>query len=244
MILFLTSHMGGNRFPPSDPELKPVLSENRFTENLKKYWPGKAKVLFIASDPCEHTILSSIANDFSKTLPMAGLPVEYVLPLDDRNEEAADDLSCYDVIIHAGGHVPTQNAFFHKIGLKEKYENFSGIVIGISAGTMNCASTVYAHPELDGEAVDPDYQRFIPGLGLTEHQVLPHFQYIRTLTLDGMKAIDQIAASDSRGRCFLCLNDGAYALQKDGNTTVFGEAYLLKDEVLTKVCEDNESVDL
>ena len=114
-------------------------------------------------------------------------------------------------------------------------------MIGISAGTMNCASTVYAHPELDGEAVDPDYQRFIPGLGLCEHQILPHFQYIRTLTLDGMRAIDEIAASDSRGRCFLCLNDGAYALQKDGKTTVYGEAYLLQNGVLTQICRDNES---
>jgi len=31
---------------------------------------------------------------------------------------------------------------------------------------MNCADTVYAQPEEPGEAVDPDYQRFIPGLGL------------------------------------------------------------------------------
>lgn len=244
MILFLTSHMGGNRFPPEDPVPKPVLQENGFTENLKKFWPENARVLLIASDPCEHTILSSIADDFSKTLPMAGLEVEFVLPLDDRNEEAANDLSQYDVIIHAGGHVPTQNAFFHKIGLKEKYRGYQGIVIGISAGTMNCASTVYAHPELDGEAVDPDYRRFIPGLGLTEHQILPHFQYIRTLTLDGMRAIDEIAASDSRGHCFLCLNDGAYALQNDGKTTVFGEAYTLKDGVLTRICSDNESIAL
>ena len=242
MVLFLTSHMGGNRFPPEAKEPSPVLAENRFVVNLKAYWPEKAKVLFIASDPGEHVVLDDIARSFSLTLPMAGLPVEFVLPCDDRNEAAADDLSRYDVIIHAGGHVPTQNAFFHKIGLKEKYQHFHGIVIGISAGTMNCASTVYAHPELDGEAVDPDYQRFIPGLGLTELQILPHFQYIRTLTLDGMKAIDEIAAHDSRGHSFLCLNDGAYILQENGKTTVFGEAYLLQDGSLTQICKDNESI--
>ena len=172
----------------------------------------------------------------------AGIEFSEFAMLDRRNDEFAQELIWEsDMIILAGGHVPTQNAFFHKIGLKEKYASYHGIVIGISAGTMNCASTVYAHPELDGEAVDPDYQRFIPGLGLCEHQILPHFQYIRTLTLDGMRAIDEIAASDSRGRCFLCLNDGAYALQKDGKTTVYGEAYLLKDGVLTQICRDNES---
>lgn len=244
MILFLTSHMGGNRFPPDANEPCPVLSENGFVDNLKKYWPQRAKVLLIASDPGEHVILDDIARAFSHTLPMAGLPVEYVLPLDDRNEEAASDLSRYDVIIHAGGHVPTQNEFFRKIGLKEKYRHFDGIVIGISAGTMNCASTVYAHPELDGEAVSPDYRRFIPGLGLTELQILPHFQYIRTLTLDGMKAIDEIAAWDSRGNTFLCLNDGSYALQTPESTTVFGEAYFLQDGVLTKICSEKEQTPL
>jgi len=45
----------------------------------------------------------------------------------------------YDVVILAGGHAPTQNAFFHKIKLKELLKIFDGIVIGISAGTMNCA---------------------------------------------------------------------------------------------------------
>ncbi len=244
MILFLTSHMGGNRFPPDAKAPTPVLQENRFVENLKKYWPEKAKVLLIASDPGEHVILDDIAHAFSQTLPMAGLPVQFVLPLDDRNEEAAADLSQYDVIIHAGGHVPTQNAFFHKIGLKEKYEHFHGIVIGISAGTMSCASTVYAHPELDGEAADPDYRRFIPGLGLTQLQILPHFQYIRTLTLDGMKAIDEIAAWDSRRNTFLCLNDGSYALQTPEKATVFGEAYLLQDGRLAKICSENEQASL
>ena len=33
MVLFLTSHMGGNRFPPEDPVPKPVLQENGFIEN-------------------------------------------------------------------------------------------------------------------------------------------------------------------------------------------------------------------
>ena len=70
-------------------------------------------------------------------------------------------LCAYDVIFLGGGHVPTQNAFFHRIGLREKIRNFDGIVIGISAGSMNSADVVYAQPELPGEAADESYQRFL-----------------------------------------------------------------------------------
>ena len=42
----------------------------------------------------------------------------------------------YDVILLAGGHVPTQNCYFKEIDLKEKIKDFQGIVIGISAGSM------------------------------------------------------------------------------------------------------------
>ncbi len=55
-------------------------------------------------------------------------------------------LNRYDIVWLGGGHVPTENAFFRKIHLKESLECFEGIVIGISAGSMNCAESVYAQP--------------------------------------------------------------------------------------------------
>ena len=38
---------------------------------------------------------------------------------------------------------------------------------------MNCAQIVYAQPELEGEAIDPKYERFLEGLNLTKFQILP-----------------------------------------------------------------------
>lgn len=242
MHLFLTSHMGGIRETENGDFPAVLLQENGFLDRLRTRWPENARVMQIASDPDSPEALNKYAQISLAAIRLSGLSAQGITPLDNRNPEEAENLHRYDVLILSGGHVPTQNAFFHKIGLKEKIASFKGIVIGISAGTMNCASTVYAHPELDGEAVDPDYQRYLPGLGLTELQILPHFQYLRTITLDGMKAIDQIAAADSRGRSFLCLNDGAYALVENGQTTVYGEAYTLKDSVLTQICRDGESL--
>ena len=39
-------------------------------------------------------------------------------------EDEYYDISETDVIILTGGHVPTQNAFFNKIGLKEKLKGY------------------------------------------------------------------------------------------------------------------------
>ena len=70
---------------------------------------------------------------------------------------------------------------------------------------MNCAETVYAQPEEEGEAVDPAYERFLPGLGLTQKMILPHYQAIRDDVLDGLCVMEDIAYPDSMGRQFYLL---------------------------------------
>ena len=84
----------------------------------------------------------------------------------------------YDVILLAGGHVPTQNRYFKEIDLK-KIKDFQGIVIGIIAGSMNCAHTVYVQPGESGESLDPNFKRRILGLNLTKQNILPHYQMVK-----------------------------------------------------------------
>ena len=57
---------------------------------------------------------------------------------------------------------------------------------------MNCADTVYAGPELEGEAIDPLYKRWITGLGLTDINIFPHFQSLKDDFLDGQRLIEDI----------------------------------------------------
>lgn len=119
---------------------------------------------------------------------------------------------------------------------------FRGIVIGISAGTMNCADTVYAQPELPGESANPQYRRFLPGLGLTELMLLPHYQDIKDDMLDGKRLFEDITYPDSYGREFYALEDGSYVLVEDGTTTLFGAAYRIKDGTIRQVCGQGKSV--
>jgi len=136
-------------------------------------------------------------------------------------------------VILGGGHVPTENAFFREIGLREAFQGWNGIVMGISAGTMNCAELVYAMPEEPGEALDPAYQRFLPGLGLTKKMLLPHYQEIKDGLLDGLRVMEDVACPDSMGRVFYCLPDGSYFRIENGQEELRGEAWRLADGVLT-----------
>ena len=190
MICFLTSS-------PMIPGTETLNPENGFTLELRRYVPENCRALFICSDPDLPDKTDFIAASMKRSLEGAGFRFRRFSVLDGRNESRAANLVARaDLIVLAGGHVPTQNRFFEKIGLRALLQGYDGIVMGISAGTMNSAETVYAQPEEEGEAIDPDYQRFLPGLGLTKTMILPHLQMIREDELDGLRVFEDIAFPD------------------------------------------------
>ena len=148
------------------------------------------------------------------------------------------------MILLGGGHVPTQQEFFQQISLADHIWDFSGLIIGISAGTMNCAATVYAQPELSGESIDPDYVRYLPGLALTETMILPHYQMVKDNILDGQRLYEDITFADSADNLFFVLVDGSYIVQQEEGAELFGEAYVIQDGVMGQICEDGESISL
>lgn len=242
MTIFLTSHIGGSVKIDGQRVPSSLMTGNELVSNLQKRWPERARVLFIASDP-ENTVKTDFyCETILYAFPLHDMQIDTFTVCDCRNMDAAASLRDYDVIILSGGHVPTQNRFFGRIGLKERISSFKGILIGISAGTMNCAKVVYAQPEEEGEAVDPDYQRFFPGLGLTKRMVLPHYQAIKEDVLDGLRVFEDVAYPDSYGREFYALNDGSYILSENGVETLYGEAYLIRDGRLTRICRDGETL--
>ena len=107
---------------------------------------------------------------------------------------------------------------------------------------MNSAEVVYAQPELEGESVDKNYQRFLPGLGLTKLMVLPHYQDIKDDMLDGRRLFEDITYPDSVGREFYALEDGSYFLVENNETTLFGAAYRIKDGAIKQICEKGQSI--
>lgn len=242
MIAYLTSHIGGSYKRDGQRIPTQLNADNGFLTSLQKHWKSESNVLIISADADAVDINDSIMNIFEKSFPMSGLSINRIIICDKRNESIVSAIADYDVVLLAGGHVPTQNRFFERIRLKECINDFEGILIGISAGTMNSAEIVYAQPELEGEGIDREYQRFLHGLGITKLMVLPHYQDLKDEILDGKRLFEDITYPDSYGREFYALTDGSYLLIENGLTTLFGEAYLIKDGNIKQICEQDKSI--
>ncbi|MDD5935909.1 MAG: Type 1 glutamine amidotransferase-like domain-containing protein [Clostridiales bacterium] len=242
MKAILTSSIGGSYKENGKRLPAPLFWYNGFLDQLKEIWVENSKVMIICSSPNDYERNDAVCQCFRQSFPMSELSISYMEICDSRNEELVNKITEMDVVLLAGGHVPTQNAFFARIGLREKLKNFDGLIISWSAGSMNCADIVYAGPELEGEAIDPDYQRWISGLGITKVNILPHFQSLKEEWLDGFRLIEDITFADSMGHEIIAMNDGAYIVIENGVEKLFGEAYRIKDGQIEMICQNGMSI--
>ena len=243
MITFLTSSPTG---PLDNSRIVDGFDDkNRLVINLRRRWKDGSRCLLLPADPDDSEFNDIIRDDMVRILNWRGFPHSSFDVWDCRRTEfPREELLAYDFILLGGGHVPTQNAFFHKAGLRKKMRGFEGIVMGISAGTMNCADMVYAQPELPGESIDPNYVRHFEGLDLTKLNILPHYQAVRNSRLDGKRLYEDITYADSMGHSFLVLPDGSYVLGENGHETLFGEAWRIADGRIEKICRDGQTLAL
>lgn len=217
---------------------------NGFVDRIRGCLPENPRALFVCSDPDDHNGTCRFAAETTAAFAMEGMAFSSYQVLDWTTAKRAYQLICTsDLIILCGGHVPTQNAFFRKIRLRHLLRHFEGTVVGISAGSMNCAAEVYVQPEEPGESV-PEFTRFAPGLGLTEVNILPHYQKVKDNILDGVRLFEDITYADSEGHCFFALPDNSYFYQDDEKLLLFGEAYRLCDGVMEKICETDQCLDM
>ena len=206
--------------------------------------PGRLpRVLLVSAAPDDRGFTDSVLKGMSDCIHASGIETESIVMLDRRNAEKAPELVRWaHWLVMCGGHVPTQNRFIHEIGLRKLLEGFQGVVMGCSAGSMNCAETVYSHPELPGEAVDPGYKRWLKGLGLTDINLIPHFEQVRYATVDGLRLFEDIAFPDSWGHRFYTFRDGGYVIQKEGKPAELrGEAFEITRGAMRRISAENKS---
>ncbi|MGN0778388.1 MAG: Type 1 glutamine amidotransferase-like domain-containing protein [Aristaeellaceae bacterium] len=243
MVLFLTSSPCDDNVPEG-VDLPCIFDErNGFVDNLRDCCEPGMRGIIIAADPDNFDMNDEMASTFAGCFSYHDMPLSELTLVDSRNSDDLPELleDC-GLVILGGGHVPTENAFFQQLGLRELLADFDGVVMGISAGSMNCADTVYAQPEEAGESIDPDYQRWIPGLGLTWINVLPHYQKVKDNLLDGQRLYEDITYGDSFDAVFYVLVDGSYIVVDDEGAELFGEAYVITDGQLYPVCDEGDSI--
>ena len=239
MTLFLTSSPCIYEHSPAT-----LTEDNGFLKRIKAKLPPAPKTLFVASSPADHDRTDFYSGDMAGAFERAGIPMPGWRILDDLTADHARELVAWsDFIILMGGHVPTQNAFFQKIGLRELLKNYPGTIMGISAGTMNAADTVYAQPEADGETA-PSFRRFYPGLGLTNIMVCPHYQQVCDWVLDGKRLYGEITEADSMGRAFHIFPDGTYIYQDEEESAIYGKCWRMSNGITELLSADGGRIDL
>ena len=232
MTLFLTgspTRYGQNHFT----------ADNGFLARVMAELPPRPRVLLISAAPDDQAFTDSVLQGMSDCIRNSGIEPSAIVMLDRRNAREVKVLvaSAHWVVL-CGGHVPTQNSFLHEIGLRDILKGYDGVVMGCSAGSMNCADTVYSHPELKGEAIDPEYKRWLPGLGLTDINLVPHYHQVKDMVLDGKRLFQDVVFPDSIGHRFYTFPDGGYVMVRDGRTTLYGEAWEISDGVMRKISEE------
>lgn len=239
MIAFLTSS------PFREDTDRPTFSNlNGFVDRIRSCLPPNPRCLYICSSPERPDLNCLFGADIFMAFANSGIHFRSYQVLDGHNtHRAAQLLVDADLIVLAGGHVPTQNAFFQKIGLRQLLKDHPGVVMGISAGSMNSADVVYAQPEEPGESA-PEFQRFLPGLGLTRVQVLPHYQKCRNMDVDGLRLFEDITYADSVGHTFYALPDFSYIVDDGRFATLFGEGYRIQNGILERLTSHGDALTL
>ena len=239
MKLFITSS------PFVDGADRPIMDpQNGLIQRLKQALPPYCRCLYICSSPDRRDLNCTFGADIFQIFAQEGMPFSHYAVLDGENfYEARKLVGESDLIVLAGGHVPTQNEFFTRIGLKNLLRGYPGVVMGISAGTMNAADTVYAQPENDGETA-PTFRRFYPGLGLTEINVCPHYQQVRDWILDDKKLYGEITEADSKDHTFHIFPDGTYIYRDDKEYAILGKCWRMRDGITELLSNDGERIDL
>ena len=212
-------------------------NEYHWLEDLLKHLHFPCHALLVASSPDEIEKTRRYAQEIVDVMEKHGLSLSGFDILDRNSARCIKELiDKADMIIAMGGHVPTQNSFFQEIDLKKHLQEFRGIWIGSSAGSMNSATLVYAQPELEGEVIDPAYQRFVPGLGLTDKMILPHYSSWKNEVVDGFRLLEDVTYPDSQGHTFYLMEDGSYVLgdTEEKIEEVIGKYYVLRDGVIVQ----------
>ena len=236
--IFLTS-MTLENMNDISPKLNNI---NNFATQLKKYHrKGFDNFVYFPSNSITYDNNDYYANLYFKAFDNSDFRFKNCILVDNRNNSKVHDIiKDSDIIILGGGELPRQNAFFNSLHLKQELNFYDGIIVGMSAGSMNLADIVFDFPELDEHIGNPN---FLKGLGYTDINIVPHYKPTEKnyILESGLDAWATYVLPHSNKIKIYALVDGTHILIQNNHAEIFGEAYLVKDSVISKICNNYES---
>ena len=239
--LFLTSNLGCYINTNEGKKVVNCDNTNYFIDRLRVYAKRIPTLVFIASDPDNYVKTDEYVNVLVKSLNLDSFCIQKVYVIDHRFDgNLADVINNAQVVFLAGGHILTQNKYFKEIGLKSILEKYEGVVIGKSAGSINCAEVAYIQPETEEEFRDPNYMKLHSGLGLTKIKVMPHMNRATTDSIDGVTTLDMCLA-DSNSIPQIGIYDGGFIEVSGGVSIAYGKTLSIKNGKSEVLCEVKET---
>ena len=184
------------------------------------------------ADKSEFEKVDMYSSLLFESLKLSGIVFKEYNVLDARTiSRAKEFIEKASFIFLSGGDTYLQNEFFKEIHLKELLNNYDGIIVGQSAGSINMANDVFNSPE-KGEDSEPIY---FEGLGLTEINIEPHFKIDTSKFEENEKYQRNYILKESQKRDIYALCDGSYILISNDEKKIFGETYLIKDGKISRI---------
>lgn len=238
MVLFLTSLLRTHYYDDNGCRVPVAFyDENNILSNIRKNLKRTDRLVVVANDPNDVDDNDDKLATVRESFRLAGSNFKEAVMLDARNGKAASEvISRADVVILTGGKCVCQGEFFGEIGLKEILKGYDGVLIGVSAGTMNLCELIANFPE---ERADLDDPRWLNGMGFVNEMIIPHY--------DGQTDSYQFPCEDfdiardyilpmSNGREFIGLPNGSYIMiDADGQKSYYGDVYKITNGKSTKI---------
>ena len=227
MIKILTSQVDTYLKVDNEKVVKKISDKNKLVTNIKKYLKKNSSILFIASNKNDFEKIDMYSKLLFESLKFSGITFEEYNVLDNRTIDKANEfVDKADLIFLSGGDTFIQNEFLKEIKLKELLENYNGIIIGQSAGSINMAEDVFNSPE-QSEKSEPIY---FEGLGLTNINVEPHWKMDTSLFDENEKYQRRYILEESKKRDIFAICDGGYILINEDNNEIYGEVYIIRNK--------------
>lgn len=146
---------------------------DEIAELFQKKITQRERFVFVASEfEKHHKKTDNYFKFFLNMFEEKGIHFKEARVVDGRMtaKQAQAAVEAADVVWLAGGNTTAEFAYFQKYGLIDVIKNHNGVVIGMSAGSINLADTAVCTSD-----EYHDYQQIYQGIGCVRISVEPHF---------------------------------------------------------------------
>ena len=242
MKLFLTSEATINKRVDGIKVSCKINSANNFIDNLLSFTKNAKNFVFLVNNPDEVEDNDISAKFTFDALKNIGINLISCIVLDNRTSKNCEEIiKNADIVFLQGGKIQCQVDFIKQNKIDKYLKISNAVLIGKSAGAMILCKDIYNYPE---EVDEFDNQRFLSGLNFTDcPPIIPHFEETTgnvycNPTLD---VLNCFYLPDSEKMSFLALPNGSYVFVNDDKKIIYGEAFVIRNKSVKKICENNKT---